>query len=497
MNIEWLLDCKPRPVQEEAILRSYYGYMSRNHRDETPTFEKIRSGVAHGWGHFLEMRLGKSPTLLNEFLLLQKYHDVDRMVILSPNTYKKTWAMEVPAFGVLTPVHAFETSQIDEAYEFLEEHPKEHILVINYEALIHEGPRKLLTKVVDAGVLLAADESIKIKNHASQTTRAALDFAPDAGYRRVLSGRPMTQGPQDIYPQLRFIGGLQGQNFFAFRNKFCTMGGFKGKKITGVKNEHILTEVINSRAFVAKRIDWGRITEPEHYLMQLEMTPKQAKHYREMDEELVTMLDSGEEISVSQVVSKLLKLQQISSGFLYQPDGRIVFLDDPAKTPKMKAITELLEDEISNKVIIPYHYSASGDLLLEVLKQYNPAVIRSAGWMKKNERNADDEKKRFNTDPACRVILLQIQAGKYGHTLTGVEGDRCTHMLFFENTYSYDDRSQIEMRNTAETQDWTNVYIDFVSSPVERNATDALQRKEDIVTAVFGTYNPNKEVKER
>ena len=114
--------------------------------------------------------------------------------------------------------------------------------------------------------------------------------------------------------------------------------------------------------------------------------------------------------------------------------------------------------------------------------------------MRQNERDVDKEKKKFNEDPSCRGILLQIQAGKYGHTLTGVEGDRCTWMLFYESTYSLDDRAQIEMRNTAETQDWVNTYMDFVSSPVERNVAKALQRKEDIVTAVLGAYTKEKEV---
>lgn len=503
-DVEWLLDCKPRPVQEEAILRCYYGWTSRNSREAPPFPLPIpnRNGPAIGYGYLMEMRLGKTPTMLNEMLLLDKHQDVKRRIIFSPNTYKNTWVKEVQNFGLLQPVHAFETRKIGKAEEFVDENPDDFILVVNYEAMIQEHVNKFLEKLLTSTshrTLIAADESIKIKNHTSLITRAAMAHAVEADYVRILTGLPMTQGPQDLYSQFRFVRELNGSNFYAFRNRFCKMGGFKGKKVVGVREDQAenLQKLIEGTAFVAKRKDWGRVTEPEYYSLELELSDAQLKHYIEMDNEMITMLEDGQEISVDQVISKMLKLQQISSGFVYDENGKIVQLMDPTKTAKMKALIDIVEDEVEGKIIIPYHYSASGDLLLDVFKKYNPRTIRGGQWMKTNRRDVDEEKRIFNEDPDCKVMLLQIQAGKYGHTLTGIEGLRCAHMAFFENTYSLDDRTQIEMRNTAETQDWTNVYLDFVSSPVERNAAVALQRKEDIVAAIIGSYNPNKEVRIR
>lgn len=117
--------------------------------------------------------------------------------------------------------------------------------------------------------------------------------------------------------------------------------------------------------------------------------------------------------------------------------------------------------------------------------------------MHKNGRDVTSEKARFNNDPSCRAIIVQTTAGKYGHDLSGIKGNRCSTMVFYENTYSLDDRQQIEMRNTSAFQDWTNVYLDFVSSPVERRAIDAHTKKESLVTAVLGAYNDNKTRTER
>jgi len=492
MQIEWLLDCKPRDVQVEAILRSFYGYQSRDNRRDTPHPVKMREGPAKGWGHFLEMRLGKTPTTLNEFLLFQKHLGINKIVVLSPNTYKDAWVKEAKGFGLLTPFIAYESSKYKDVVAFLAENKDEFGLVVNYEALRTDKCKDLLMSILGPDVLLVADESIKLKNPRSLTTKAAMEISKEVEYVRELTGCPMTQGPQDMYSQLRFIKHLDGKNFFSFRNRYCKMGGFKNKQVVGPKNEEELGEVINSAGFVAKRRDWANPTNPEYYTLEVPLSKTQEKHYNAIDKEFITLLDDDTEITVDQVVSKMLKLQQISSGFVYDEEGNAIDLEPTTKTPKMERLLELMEDEIESKVIIAFHYQKTGDALFDALKKYNPAVIRSKQWMKQNEVDVESEKIKFNTDPSCRVILAQISASKYGHDLSGTEGDHCTTMIFYENTFSLDDRIQIEMRNTTAFQSWSNVYFDFVSSGVEASAVEALEKKENIVSAVLGAYNPDK-----
>lgn len=495
-KVEWLLDCKPRAVQQEALLRSFYGFKSRDHKDEEPNPVLIRTGFAEGHAHFLEMRLGKTPTALNEFALFKVHHGICRAIIFSPNSYKDDWVNEAAKFGLDVPFFAHETTKSKLTMKFLDDNKSAFGLVVNYESLRYDSTKEILSEIINKDAMLIADESIKLKNPQTETTKEALAYAKEAGIVRELTGCPMTQGPHDMFSQLRFIGALNGQNFFGFRNKFCKMGGFKNKQVKGPKNEEELNAIINQHGFVAKRRDWGTPSVPEHYTVKFSLDPVQQKHYDEMDDDFITFLGRGEEdfVSADQVISKLMKLQQISSGFVYMPDGGVRDLMPIKDTAKMKRLVELME-ETSGKVIVPYHYGKSGDALMEVLDEYNPAVIRGGLWMKQNKRDVVAEKLKFNKDPDCRVIILQISAGKYGHDLSGIPGNRCGTMIFYENTYSLDDRIQIEMRNTAAEQDWGNVYLDLVASPVEMNAINALAKKESIVTAVLGAYNLNKERK--
>jgi hypothetical protein len=430
------------------------------------------------------MRLGKTPLVINEFELFSRDYDIKRLIVVCPNTFKQGWAEEANKSASSVPWFVWGAQSEKALLQELSKTGGAFAIAVNYEA-IRTDPFKNFCDAWLSGSMLVFDESIKLKNHASDQTVAALSIAKEAKVVRNLSGLPVTQGPQDLYPQFRVIGLFNGYNFYAYRTKYCKMGGFKSKKIVGVLNEEKLKGILNSCSFVAKQKDWSKPGVPQYFTEKLVLSDVQKKHYAEMHKEMQTMLETGYEITVDMVVTKLMKLQQISSGFIYDKDKKAHKLEELSKTPKARRLLEFFE-ETDSKVIIVYHYSHSGDALLEMLKDYHPAVIRDKEWMKVHGTSADEEKARFNNDPNCRVILLQVSSGKYGHDLTGSPSDRCRVMIFYENTYSLDDRVQIEARNTTAFQDWVNTYHDFVCSSVEMAALTALINKTSVAESVIG-----------
>lgn len=486
---DWLIDCQPREVQIEALSRSYYGIEQRNSRFEEPLPFRARQGPAKKWGHWLEMRLGKTPTTLAEFSLFERDHGIDKALIFAPNSYKKAWCREGPGFGLLTPFIPFETSKVHLAEAELRKAKGRAIVVMNHEALQHDAGRQFMADFVDNRTYLAVDESIKLKNHNSMATTFLTPIAKEAAVVRTLTGLPFTQGPQDMFAQLRLMGATGNRVFHAWRNRYCEMGGFKNKAVVGVKEDRKkeLWDVVNSTTFYAKRIDWADRVEATQATFDVGMTEKQQAHYNQIAEDFVTVLDSGEIVSVNMVVTSLMKMQQITSGFIIDEAGNAHDLVHPHKVPKILRLLELIEDEAGpRKIVVPYFYQKSGEVLEEVLAKYNPAAIHRASLMKATDRDPESEKARFFGDSSCRVMITQMTSGKYGHDLTGPPGDRADLMVFYENTYSLDDRIQIEARITAAKQDWPVMYADFVSGGVNRSAIRALQRKDDIVTAVVG-----------
>ena len=120
-------------------------------------------------------------------------------------------------------------------------------------------------------------------------------------------------------------------------------------------------------------------------------------------------------------------------------------------------------------------------MLLEALTEFNPAYIQ--GNMKPEE--VAEQKRRFNDDPDCRVLVGQERATALGHTLLGQAGkDRCNRTVFFESSFSLYYRSQLEDRSHRGDQDEPVTIYDLITSPVEQAVIRALTAKQAMATVV-------------
>lgn len=434
----------------------------------------------------MEQRLGKTPGLLNEFALLRRDHGFKWSLGIAPNQFKPTWQLEAERFGLDCAAHTFSSDRREEVVRFINRNQSNGgQIVVNYESLIRPDTLAVLEPILGDKTLIFADESVSIKNNTASQFKASLELAKRCAIRRVLTGKPVAQGPHDLWAQLRFAGFLDGFNFYAFRNTFCKMGGFQAKKVLGVRNEDRLHELQETMAFNARRVNWLTTPGSEYAVRPITMLREQKAHYKAMDEEFIVQLNEETVIPADQVVTKLIKLQQISSGFIIDEYSKAHDIMPPISNPKLQEAVRMMREEISGKVIFFCHFQHSMDLLQEALKEFNPAVIRGDQWHRKNERDVQAEKARFNGDPNCRVMIGQEQSIRYGHTLMGGPGDPCLNEVFYENNYSLNDRSQCEERPQGDGQQGLVTIWDFEASATEAATIRALQHKEDISAAVM------------
>ncbi len=493
---EWLLDCEPRAAQLEATSRSWNGVRNHDRWDAplVPTPILGRTGdPAKGWAHFLEMRVGKTPTMLNEFALMRKYYNSKWMIVPAPQKFKKDWPLAIEQFGAHGfEGHAIDSNKLRNFKSFVDKNKKTGgLIAVNYEALRSRNVMAELMELMPEIVVFAADESVLIKGHDSLITKAAIEIAKLSQFRRVLTGKPVVQGPHDLWSQLRAIGELNGVNFFAFKSKFCKMGGYMGKIVKGLDPDQKdnFEAILDACSFRARKIDWmPNYLRPEYVeAREIEMTPEQRDMYTVMERDSLVQLGEGDVISPDMVISKLQKLQQISSGYVKRDDGTNFEIIPPSRNPKLNELKEMLANEITGKLIVFCESNYSLDLLYSELKEYQPAIIRGDLWHKKNGVDVLSEKARFNESLGCRVMIGQEKAIKYGHTLMGNANDACLDSIFYENSYSLDDRSQCEERNQGFGQLAQTSIHDFVCSPIERRIIEnGLRPKEDISAAVMG-----------
>jgi SNF2-related domain len=491
--VDWLLDCDPRPAQLEALRRSYNGYTWKRHKDDPGLLTKLPHAgrPSHGWGHFMEMRVGKTPTSLNEFCLFRRDYGLNKLFVISPNKYKYAWQSEIVKFGVGIECHVHESQKKHETIKFLEANKnKECALIINYESLIQDADTKIFMGFVDNKTFIVADESVMMKNRNSHFFKRSLLLSKEAAVVRPLTGKPTPQGVMDLYSQLTFARGLNGTNFFQFRARYGVLGGFQGRSVVGVKNEKMLQNLLHNTCFFARRVDWGTKLECDYEIHKVDMTDRQKSAYKSMENDFITWLENGTEIIAEQVLTKYVKLQQITSGFIIDENKIIHELCPIEETPKFKELLGLLE-ESQCKVVIPFHFVETGNRLIRALKNYNPAIIRGNSYMQENNLDVEGQKSKFNNDPSCRIMIAQGHAVKYGHTLMGTVSDPCLATYFYENSYNLDTRAQVEERNQGEGQLDAIHVVDFQSSPIEKAIIKALQRKEKIASVIMGYYKGN------
>lgn len=449
-----------------------------------------RSKNKRGFGFLMQQGLGKTLTTLEEFNELSLNSEASRMVVICPNSFKGGWVDEINKWGYKFQPHIFESGNTWFNDRFLKmQFNKPPVLIINYEAIRSPSVQEYIRNFISGRpCYIAGDESIQMKTHNSSTTKSALPLSYEFAYRRILSGKWMSQGPHDIWAQLRFIGSIERFNYFAFRTQFCKMGGFRAKQVVGARNEDKLAEIINPVVFQALKDDWTDLPPKIYTTREYMLSEEVEKHYLSMYNDFVMWLNNDETISVDAAISKYVKLAQIQCGFVIDENGNTRHLVSNEKNSRLKLLLNVIENEVVGKFAIAYTNKAVFEQLYEALKQYNPSFIK--GEMKTDDINL--QKRKFNEDPSCRCILLQTVASKYGHTLLGGPEplNRCSTMIFYQNTYNLDDRSQIEDRIHRHGQTANSVlYIDLAGTNLDKSMVESLQRKEDIYRSIMKNIN--------
>lgn len=448
-----------------------------------------RSAGHYGFGYMMEMGLGKTLTAQVDFLERVAEGNADRSIVVCPNSFKGGWVSEAQKWGLEVEQRIWDSGDLKWASIWANKpskHPKQ--IIINYEAIRSDETHAFLRGFLEGRKgFTIFDESIQLKTHNSAQTKAAIALAKVTDYSRILSGKPITQGPHDLWAQMRCIGLLNGHEYRPFKTMFCKMGGFKMKQVLGIQNEQFLSPLLEPHVFRATKADWTDLPPKSYTTREYKLTPEMKAMYDEMFHEFVLWLNDTENVSVDAAITKYIKLAQIQAGWIYKEDGDVHQLVPNERNPRLQLLLDVIDSEVVGKAAIVYHHKPVFNQLFEALGGESKCAWIKGG-MKPNE--IEEQKDRFNQDGGPRYILLQDNASKYGHTLLGGATDRCYTTIFYENNYSLDTRSQIEDRTHRHGQTADSVlYLDLVGTPLDRDCVRALQRKEDVFQAVFANIH--------
>ncbi len=369
---------------------------------------------------FDEMGLGKTLTSLTNVLWRKKNNQVRRCIILAPKSCKETvWARQVEQFtNEKTLIAEGTKSKRKKTYKrFAEE--KILFLILGYETyrvdfqLLKE--LSIINENGSGAEMLILDEVQKIKNIKAQITKIVAKT--HVAYTIGLTGTPVYNRIEDIFAPVDIVKpGLLGSSFWRFSDHFLRMGGYGKHEVVGYQHLKELREKVESVS-LRRTTDQVLVLPPKHY-EDREVELKDTEHkraYEEMRDELFTWIkdmdDKEVKVQASQILSRNIRLSQITNGFISSHN-----LDKPKwfdKSPKIAEIDEILRDYADDGVVIFTRWIPMVHKLYELYKEkYNAVYLAGETSDKMRVKNID----AFQ-DGTSKVFICQIQAGSLGISL--------------------------------------------------------------------------------
>jgi SNF2 family DNA or RNA helicase len=394
---------------------------------KTKPFNHQRTALKQGakWGayaYFMEMGTGKTKVAIDNANYLFSTDSITHVMVVAPNSVYRNWIKEID-------FHSY-TDYTISVHKDKKTYGKGKIqwFLINVEALSHKSGVDVISKLINRHgkkMLWILDESTTIKNKSAKRTRNICKLGKQVAYKRILTGSPITKSPLDLYTQCEFLSPdlLGFTSYFTFRARYAVM-------------------------------------------QQIEMGGKQMPTINQ------------DEVSFANKLTEILRLHQVTNGFVNSDDGTIQVFDD---CPKIKELLNILE-ESDGKFIIWANYVQNIKTIINKLKEKYGAksVVSIFGEISTEDRQ--EAVRRFQDDDSCRFFIGNPSTGGYGLTLTAA-----SYVVYFSNSYNLEVREQSEDRAHRIGQDKNVTYIDLIAeNTIDEFIVGALDKKMKLSAQTLG-----------
>ena len=469
------------------------------YRFKTKPYDHQRTALNKSWERkeyalFMEMGTGKSKVLIDNIAVLYDRGYINAALIIAPKGVYRNWEMnELPVHlpdHILTNIVVWNPNNtmaqqklLDSLFEYPNEDLK--ILLMNVEALSTKKGTAFAGKFLKAHkALMAVDESTTIKNPKAKRTKSILKLSLLAKYRRILTGSPVTKSPLDLYAQCEFLDPayLGYSSYFSFRSRYAiiqqrSVATHSFQQVVGYQNLEELNKTLNEFSYRVLKEHCLDLPEKVYTRRTVQLTKEQKAVYTDLKKWAIATLEDGD-ITTPNVITQLLRLQQVTCGYAKFDDG--TFKELPSN--RIDELLAILE-ETSGKVIIWANY-------IYDIKQISKALAKAYGSDSYGTyfgETSDDDRQSLVAnfqDPShpCRLVVGQVRTGGYGLTLT-----QASTVVYYSNTYDLEVRMQSEDRAHRIGQVNRVTYIDILAEKtVDEKIVKALRKKINLATAVMG-----------
>lgn len=463
------------------------------------------------------MRLGKTRQVIEAAQRLFLAGQIDRVIVVAPAPVRDEWYD--PDFGQLVRYRREDVtfrvtkyqarSQTWAAPDVKREAkatvasatPRPALLwtVTNYE-LIRRDERLLpLLEFAGQRTLLVLDESLAVKSPTAKQTKACWKLRVKCGRVWALNGTPEGDNPGDAFAQYQVLSTdiLGCKNWYQFRSRYGILGGFKGKQVvawTNLSDLRAKTSPHTLRRTLDEVFDLPPALDP--VMITATLSEDSWRVYQEMKKDAIAWLDDNNSVSAAQAGVKVMRLSQITSGFLggvSTGEGEPEEMR-PVGTEKLDAylawLEERLHEDPSFKVVTWCRFRAEAEGIYKALETWRPERALLYGGQHQDERTRALRLLSPSTTVAGPVVVVgTAKTGGFGLNFAAA-----STMVYVSNDYSLVTRRQSSARILGPDQKRPAAYFDVVATgpdgqkTVDHSVLKALRKKEDVSSWTAGDW---------
>ncbi|RZG47013.1 DEAD/DEAH box helicase [Acinetobacter wuhouensis] len=401
-----------------------YQHAIINHIIDVP-----RCGVYAGMG------TGKTSSTLTALEILEAFEPGPALVVAPLRVAATTWPDEARKWEHLKDFKVVAIVGTPEQ-RALALKQKANVYTINYENLPwlvgYLGTKWPFRKIV-------ADESTKLKGfrirQGSVRARALGKVAHTKLVDRFieLTGTPAPNGLKDLWGQAWFLD--RGQRLGTSFNSFISRW-FQQVQVGADRNAVQLIPFAHSQAEIHDKLkdicisieakDYFDIKDPIVNTIEIELTGKAKKLYKEMEDEMFIELSESVEVEAFNAASKTMKCLQIASGAIYTDEnGSWQAVHDL----KIQALESIVEEASGMPVLVSYHFKSDLARLLKAFPQ---------------GRHLDKDPQTIRDWNAGKIPVLFAHPASAGHGLNLQDGGNI--LVFFSHWWDLEQYQQIVER---------------------------------------------------
>lgn len=477
----------PAPLLPYPVKANLYKHQIRGANMALRAFGALDAKTpGGGFGELFEMGCGKTLTTIAVAGALYNLGKIDRVLVVAPTSVCSVWPHDLNQFAAFpweARVLLGDKKKRLKALNELENWPFKalRIAVINYESTHREGIFEALAAYKPD--LIVCDESQRIKNPSAAQSKALHKLGDAAPFRMILSGTPVQNNAVDLYSQYRFLDpAVYGANFYAFKNRYCIMGGYGQHQIVGYRNMDELVEKEHSVAYRVTKEECLDLPQQTFINRYVQFTDAEQAIYEQLRKSSFLELETGENVTATTILTMYLRLMQLTGGFLTADEST---RPKQVNTAKLDALADIVDDYVvdaGKKLVIFARFRAEIAAIENLLRLRKIQCGSIYGDVPMEERGKIVED--FQTNPDTKVFVAQIQTAGLGITLHAA-----STAVFYSYDYNYANYAQALARIHRIGQRLPVTYIHLVvDGSIDEKILAALENKEDMAKTVVDSW---------